>query len=205
VRPVPLGWRPDPSLLPESRRSVCEQLYPLGVERSVVVLVVGVPEAQEHKSRVAAELALALAESGHPRILLMEGDLQSPRVHRLMNVDMPMGSGFSQQIRARISGGARQWTVLGASKSLNVLGEGVMRTPGLLLSQQFSDSVRELRSYYDFIVIDGPSASLQVESQALDAVCDAVIFVCGKNGSPALVPLEALFPVKKFKTIVTAP
>ena len=123
-----------------------------------------------------------------------------------MNVDMPMGSGFSQQLRARISGNAeRRWTVIGCSKSLNALAEGMMRTPGLLLSQQFSDSVRELRNYYDFIVIDGPSASLQVESQAVDAVADAVVFVCGKSGSPALGSLQSLFSDKKFKTVVTAP
>ena len=206
VRPAPSGWRPDPSLHPEARRSLCEQLYPLAVENSMVVLVVGVPESQEQKSRVAAELALALAESGHPRILLLDADLQGPRVHRLMNADMPMGAGFSQQLRARINGNAeRRWTVVGCSKTLHVLAEGMMRSPGLLLSQQFADSLRDLRNYYDFIIIDGPTASLQVESQALDSVADGVLFVCGKAGSPALASTQALFREKKIKTVVTSP
>jgi tyrosine-protein kinase Etk/Wzc len=73
----------------------------------------------------------------------------------------------------------------------------------LLLSQQFSDSVRDLRGYYDFIVIDGPSSSLNVESQALDAVTDGVVFVCGKMGSPALSATQSLFREKKLKTVVT--
>jgi Mrp family chromosome partitioning ATPase len=204
VRPAPRDWRPDSSLDPRSRRGVCEELYPLAVQNCLVLLVVGVPESQDQKSRVAAEIALALSESGHPRILLLDADLQGPRVHRLMKVDMPMGSGFSQQLRGKINGNAeRRWTVIGCTTSLHVLAEGMMRTPGLLLSQQFSDSVRDLRGYYDFIVIDGPSSSLNVESQALDAVTDGVVFVCGKMGSPALSATQSLFREKKLKTVVT--
>jgi len=78
-----------------------------------------------------------------------------------------------------------------------------MRSPGLLLSRQFSDSLAELRHYYDFIVIDGPSASLPIESQALDAVADGVVYVCGKQGSAALAELQALFRPKRLQTVVT--
>jgi Mrp family chromosome partitioning ATPase len=204
VRPAPSNWAPDASLKPELRRPVCEQLYPLAVEGCFIVLVVGVPDSLEQKSRVAAELALALSESGHPRILLMDGDMQGPRVHRLMNVDMPMSAGFSQQLRDRInSKSERRWTVVSCGKVLHVLAEGMMRSPGLLLSRQFSDSLAELRHYYDFIVIDGPSASLPIESQALDAVADGVVYVCGKQGSAALAELQALFRPKRLQTVVT--
>ncbi|HEY3253308.1 MAG TPA: hypothetical protein VGJ91_05150, partial [Polyangiaceae bacterium] len=206
VRPTPSSWAPDATLKPESRRSVCEQLYPLAVEGCFIVVVVGVPESLEQKSRVASELALALAESGHPRILLIEGDMQEPRVHRLMRVDMPMSAGFSQQLRDRINGNSeRRWTVVGCGKSLHVLAEGMMRSPGLLLSRQFSDGLADLRNYYDFIVIDGPSASLPIESQALDAVSNGVVYVCGKPGAPGLAKLQALFRAKRLQTVVTSP
>jgi Mrp family chromosome partitioning ATPase len=206
VRPSPANWAPDPTLVPAVRRPVCEQLYPLAVEGCFIVLVVGVPEATEQKSRVAAELALALAESGHPRILLLEGDMQAPRVHRLMRVDMPMSAGFSQQLRDRINNkGDRRWTVVSCGKVLHVLAEGMMRSPGLLLSQQFSDGLADLRNYYDFIVIDGPSSSLAVESQALDAVANGVVYVCGKQGSPALPQLEGMFKEKRLQIVVTSP
>jgi len=206
VRPGPANWAPDPSLKPGLRRPVCEQLYPLAVEGCFIVLVVGVPEALDQKSRVAAELALALAESGHPRILLLEGDIQSPRVHRLMRVDMPMATGFSQQLRDRINGSIeRRWTVVSCDKVLHVLAEGMMRSPGLLLSRKFSDGLADLRTYYDFIVIDGPSTSLAVESQALDAVADGVVYVCGPQGSPSLAQLQAMFRQKRLQTVVANP
>jgi Mrp family chromosome partitioning ATPase len=206
VRPSPGDWSFDPTLSPPLRRPICEQLYPLAVEGCFIVLVVGVPESLEQKSRVAAELALALAESGHPRILLMEGDTQSPHVHHLMRVAMPMSAGFSQQLRDRINGNAeRRWTVVSCGNSLHVLAEGMLRSPGLLLSRQFSEGLADLRNYYDFIVIDGPGASLPVESQALDAVANGVVYVCGKQGSPSLAQLQALFREKRLQTVVTSP
>jgi Mrp family chromosome partitioning ATPase/uncharacterized protein involved in exopolysaccharide biosynthesis len=206
VQSAPDGWRPDKSLDPNLRRGICERLYPLALESCVVVLVVGVRDAAEQKSRVACELALALAEPGHPRILLLDADLQGPRVHRLMHVEMPMAAGFSQQLRSRINGSPeRRWTVIGCGKSLHVLAEGMMRSPGLLLSREFSDSLRELGNYYDFIVIDGPSSSLDIESQALDAVAGGVVLVSGSETSPGLIRLQSMFSGKRFTTFVTSP
>ena len=80
-----------------------------------------------------------------------------------------------------------------------------MRSPGLLLSRQFAEGLTDLRSFYDFIIIDGPSASLAVESQALYSVADGIVFVCGRDGSPSLARLQTLFGEKRIKTIVTSP
>ncbi len=207
VQEVPMTWRPDPRLTPQAQRALCEQLYPYAVESCFVLSVVAVPESVGYKSRVAAELALALAESGHPRILLLEGDLHRPWVQRMIGVDMPIASGFSQQLNGRAQGasaGAR-WTVMGCTRSLHVLAEGMMRSPGLMLSRQFAECLKELRTYYDFIVIDGPSASLDVDSGALDAVTDGIVTVCPAKGSQAIAHMQSLFARKRFSAFATAP
>lgn len=206
VHEVPSTWRPDPSLTPDAQRPLCEQLYPFAVETCFVIAVVSVPEAVSYKSRVAAELALALAESGHPRILLLEGDLQRPWVQRMIGVDMPISTGFSQQLNARAQGtnADTRWSVLGCTKTLHVLSEGMMRTPGLLLSRHFADCLNELRSYYDFIVIDGPSASLDVDYGALNAACDGLVTVCPAKGSRALAHMQTLFGQKKFSAFASS-
>ncbi|MEO8904972.1 MAG: hypothetical protein ABI488_21230 [Polyangiaceae bacterium] len=207
VREVAMGWHPDREVTPGAQLALCAQLYSFAVENCFVLSVVAVPEATNYKSRVAAELALCLAESGHPRILLLEGDLHRPWVARTMNVDMPMSAGFSQQLsaRARAHSDDERWTVMGCSKSLHVLAEGMMRTPGLLLSRQFAHCLSELRGYYDFIVIDGPTSSLDVDSGALDAVTDGLITVCPAMGSPALGRMQSLFGKKRFSAFATAP
>ncbi len=206
VREVQSDWRPDPNLTPEAQRALCESLYPYAVENCFVMAVISVPESVGYKSRVAAELALMLAESGHPRVLLLEGDFQRPWVQRTMRVDMPIATGFSQQLNGRTQGAqAAPWSVLGCSKSLHVLAEGMMRTPGLMLSRHFADCLRELRGYYDFIVIDGPTASLDVDAGALNAVTDGIVTVCPARGSANLAHLQTLFAQKRFSAFATAP
>jgi Mrp family chromosome partitioning ATPase len=169
--------------------------------------VIAVPESVSQKSRVAAELALGLAASGHPRILLLEGDLQRPWVQRLMRIEVPISGGFSQQMNARshrVEAGT-PWTVVGCSKSLHVLAEGMMRSPGLLLSKQFQECLRALRTYYDIIIIDGPSTALAIDAAALNAVIDGLVTVCPAAGSANLAPTHALFDKMRFSALVTVP
>lgn len=205
IRPAPSNWQPNPELTPDAQRGLCEQLYPYAVESCFVVAVVGVPESTHYKSRVAVELALALAASGHPRVLLLEADFHRPWVQRMLQLDMPMGTGFSQQLRNRINKGDRtRWTVLAPMNSLHVLAEGVMRTPGLVLSRQFAEALKEMRAYYDLIIIDGPTSSLDVDSNALDSVIDGLITVCPAGGSPSVARLQALFSSKRFSAFATS-
>ena len=207
VHVSPGNWQPDPALQPSARSALCEEVYPYAVENCLVLAVIAVPESVSHKSRVAAELALGLAASGHPRILLLEGDLQRPWVQRSMRIDVPISGGFSQQMNARshrVEVGS-PWTVVGCSKSLHVLAEGMMRSPGLLLSKQFQECLRALRTYYDIIIIDGPSTALAIDAAALNAVVDGLVTVCPATGSANLAPTHALFDQKRFSALVTVP
>src|SRR6185295_14529299 len=115
-------------------------------------------------------------------------------VHRLLNVEMPLGAGFSQQLHTRIQGSPSvRWTVLGCTQTLHVLGEGLMRSPGLLLSHQFGEALSTLQSIYDFIVIDGPTASVDVDSRALAAVSNGVVLVRPRQDSADVAYVESLF------------
>jgi Mrp family chromosome partitioning ATPase len=200
--PARVGWSPDPSLDPRARRALSDQVLPFAVEGCLVLGISAVRESRADKPQIAAELALALAEPNHPRVLLLEGDFQWPSVHRMMRVDMPMAMGFSQQLRGRNSAKADAWTVVECTPTLDVLAEGIMRSPGHILSVQFEESVRSLRSYYDVIVIDGPDASESVECRALANVIDAVAIVAPAAGSADIARAVRLFPEKSFSVVV---
>jgi Mrp family chromosome partitioning ATPase len=203
-QPVPKGWRADESLSPASRRPLCDELYPLAVQQCFVLAVSGVRTGAEDTARVATELALSLAETEHPRILLLEGNLQRPPIHRLMQIEMPLFAGFSEQLEARIQAGAERapWNVLACSASLHVLAEGVMRIPELILSRQFEDCVMELRQYYDVIVISGPTVSEIAACRAVQDVVDGGVLVCPKGGTSEIGEASALFSQKRFSTVL---
>jgi Mrp family chromosome partitioning ATPase len=202
VQRVPSGWRADLSLLPESRRNLCDEIYPFAVDNCCVVGVLGGADTADVKSRLAAELGLALAESGHTRVLLLEGDLERSSVKRFLRVDMPMNASFSQQMKARVAGGgASPWTVVECSPSLHVLAEGAESTPELILSQAFEDCLRELRSFYDFIVIDGPLLANVSACRAVRDVVDRVVFSHGRFGPSELQQAKVLFPDKRISVV----
>jgi Mrp family chromosome partitioning ATPase len=196
------GWSPDPSITPGARRELVDQLIPFVVDGCFVLGVSAVPEARAQKTRVSCEIALALAEARHPRVLLIEGDFQWPIVHELMRIEMPFSLGYSQQLRSSEPPETRGWTVVECGPSLHVIGEGIMRSPGLILSNHFEDSLRSFRSVYDIVVIDGPPISSEADCRALDSLVDGLVLVSPETGSPGLVHAGSIFSEKRFSTVV---
>jgi Mrp family chromosome partitioning ATPase len=171
--------------------------------RCFVVVITSAGGAQQVKSEAVAQLAMALAETGHPRILLMEGEFDRPAVHQVMGVEMPRSAGFSQQMHSRIHGqGGGNWVVVECLPTLHVLAEGRMRSPGLLHSFQFEGAVNDLRQRYEIIVIDGPPLSVNTDMRALEAVVDGIIVVM-RPGDREPTPVERALFGRKLLRIVT--
>jgi Mrp family chromosome partitioning ATPase len=200
-RSVAPGWAPDPNVVPDSRRELCDKLFPLALDSCFVIAVSGTPDAAESKSRVAAELAVSLAKSQHPRVLLLEGNRNRPAVHRLMRVDFA-AEGLSRQLESRARGNAAPWTVKRCSETLDVLGEGLNRAPGMMLTPTFTTGVHELKGYYDFVVIDGPFLYDSADCKALAGVIDGVVLVCSDERARERVEQLSPFGVKRFQSVV---
>jgi Mrp family chromosome partitioning ATPase len=202
AQPAPNGWRPDLSLLPEGRRALCKDLYPQAVDACAVVAIIGGTRRDDGKSRLAAELSLALAESGHPRVLLLEGDLSRPMVQRFLRVEMPEGQGLSEQLKSRIDErSSRPWLVVECSPTLHVLCEGKSASPELILSRPFEACLNELRSYYDFILIDGPPVSDAPACRAVRDVIDSAILVRAEKEGTELGEATSLFPDRRISVV----
>jgi hypothetical protein len=88
--------------------------------------------------------------------------------------------------------------VVRCAPTLDVLGEGIMRTPGLMVGPRFMESVAELKALYDFVVIDGPSLHDGNDCRALDAMLDATIFVHSRKRAAELSRAATLFAKKRF-------
>jgi Mrp family chromosome partitioning ATPase len=179
-RSVPPNWsglsargadEPDRQLA-----EIAAKIAELSTKSSFVVGIVSDRTELEAKSAVAAALATLLSEDTS-RVLLMEANFDWPAVHRQMAVAMPSFSGFSQQMHARTrKGPKRPWIVVRCSATLDVLAEGIVRSPGVLYSQQFAEAVSELRQYYRVIVCDGPVVG-GADARPLDAVTDGLVVV----------------------------
>jgi Mrp family chromosome partitioning ATPase len=201
-------WKPPVTRSPSPwlwtlRDELCAMAMERALGRCFVVMITSGGGARQAKSEAVAHLSLALAETGHPRILLMEGEFDRPAVHEVMGVEMPRSAGFSQQMHNRIhaqaSGG---WVVVECLPTLHVLAEGRVRSPGLLHSFQFEGAVTDLRQRYEIIVIDGPPLSVNTDMRALEAVVDGVIVVL-RPGDREPTPVERALFGRKLLKIVT--
>jgi Mrp family chromosome partitioning ATPase len=203
--PVLSSWRPDASISRERRREIAAEILTTAATGGHVVGVTGVRGVGSEKSRAAAEIAFALAEAKGPRTLLVEGDFHFPQLQNWLKLDVPLSAGFSQQLRARIQGAKEgRWHVVECTQTLHVLAEGVMRSPGLLLSNQFEQAMRELRSYYDIIVLDAPLAPGEAEGQALADVLDSVVVVAPKDRKSEIAEVSRTFGGKKLVRVLEA-
>lgn len=196
---VASSWQPDAKLVAGLRREVAGELLTLASNGCRVVCVTGLRGLGSEKSRAAVEIAFALAEAKHPRILLVEGDFHFPQLQNWVKIDVPLTAGFSQQLRGRIQGTKEgRWHVVECKPSLHVLAEGVMRSPGLLLSNQFEQAIRELRGYYDVIVLDAPLAPSEAEARAIADVADQIFVLASKDRSNEVAEIAALIPHKEM-------
>jgi hypothetical protein len=210
---VDVRWQPPATLHSlDAYRSLRGRILGLALDHCTVVLVAGAANVRDRKSRVAGQLAFALAETGHARILLLEGDFENPGVSSTLSLEMPMACGLSHQLEACVRGGPPSpLTVLRCSSSLHVLAEGVIRSPGLVLSVVFEAAILRLRGYFDVIVIDGPPATASVELTAIDGLVDAVVYAdpaldapCETTSCAPDPAISALFGNKRLLTAVSA-
>ncbi|HEU5076701.1 MAG TPA: hypothetical protein VFU02_21070 [Polyangiaceae bacterium] len=198
--PVPAGWNLQPELMPFSTQELATTVSEGWREGCIVVGVTARYDLSRVKASVAASLAFRLGESV-PRVLLMEGDFQDPKVHRTVRVEMPIAGGLSQQLQLRLARGTAPdtvWEVMECHTTVDVLAEGFIRSPGGILSQQFEQCLNDLRNCYDLIIIDGPPTSTGSEAQAFADLVDGVV-VCTPRDRPDVQGLaDGLFRNQRF-------
>jgi len=149
-----------------------------------VVLVAGMEDG-EGRTTAAASLAVAAARDGL-RVALVDADVRQGSVSRFL----PAGTGSSPGL----IGLARDPGVLEVAlldvpisgrKVLSVLpaGEIVEDLPSLFRSGGMKSAVAALRSRFDLVVIDCPSAAQYSETLSLAPTADAVVVIVRSGAS----------------------
>lgn len=165
-----ISFETDNAATAEAFRKLRTNLQFLAIDSPPRVLVVTSSVPSEGKSTTAINLALALAEADH-KVLLVDGDMRRPSLHQYLDLLQPVG--FSTVLSGRaLLGEALQKTRF---PGLTVLTSGsIPPNPSELLgSQSARRLLSELRSQYDYVVVD---------STPLLAVTDAAIMAAGADG-----------------------
>lgn len=169
-RQAAIGFEADNSAIAEAFRKLRTNLQFLAVDNPPRVIVVTSSMPSEGKSTTAINLALALAEAERS-VVLVDGDMRRPMLAKYL--DLVGTVGFSTVL----SGAASLSDALQKTRfpGLTVLTSGAIppNPSELLGSQSARKLLNELRTEFDYVIVD---------STPLLAVTDAAILAAGADG-----------------------
>jgi capsular exopolysaccharide synthesis family protein len=176
-------------LLTEPSRAECEQyrtlrtqLFHAAEKKQTQVVVITSALAGEGKTATALNLALAIAQSKEHRALVVDGDLRRPNIASYLGLRSRVG--FNEVLADEV--GALDAIVCLDDPELYVLpvNREAANPTELLSSERLVETIRELREYFDFIIVDSPPVAPFADARLLANLADAVILVVRAGMAP---------------------
>jgi capsular exopolysaccharide synthesis family protein len=161
------------SVTSEISRSIQSNLRFLGFEQKLKVITITSSIANEGKSKVAANLAAAIAGVGQ-KVLLIDADMRIPYQHQFWK--LPLKKGLSDILTGKSKLNQISWTVM---DNLDVITAGSRPQNALscLESIQMKTLLQEVSSLYDFIIIDTPPLLVAADTLSVTNITDGVLVV----------------------------
>jgi capsular exopolysaccharide synthesis family protein len=173
-------WKRKPSLLAEcARTTLTSILLPSEEGQAPQVIVFTSPCAGDGKTTVACNLSIAMAEIGR-KVLLIEGDLRRPRLHKVFGA--PNHSGLSDLLWTDIPLETVPIGHLVHQTDVSCLflmpGGSCRVTPAnLFYSPRMKRLLNRFRKEFDMILIDAPPMIHLADARVLGRFADGVILV----------------------------
>jgi non-specific protein-tyrosine kinase len=130
----------------------------------------------EGKTTTAANLAIALAQTGR-RVVLIDADMRNPSLHGLFNADNAMGLSVLLHAEQAAIDPAQDLQLVSDNLSLLPCGPIPPNPAELLASRRFEYVVNQLRRDVDFIIVDSPPLLEVTDASAVAARVNGTILV----------------------------
>jgi capsular exopolysaccharide synthesis family protein len=160
---------------------------------------------QEGKSLVAANLACALSESDHSRVLLVEGDMRRPSLCALFEV--PTGNGITEFLEDKCALEESIFFIRSAGVWLLPAGKTSANPQELMKSERLASLVAQISTWFDWVVIDSPPMLPLADTSIWMRIADGILLTArkGKTEKKALKScIEALDQEKLIGAILNS-
>jgi capsular exopolysaccharide synthesis family protein len=151
-----------------------------GSEAPRVVVFCGV-EAGDGSSWTCLRAGETLASQVKASVCLVDANLRTPFLHEYFRTDSLRG--FTEAILepGPIRGFARQ--VNGSNLWLVPCGSKTADPHALLASEQLRSRMAELKTEFDYVLVDGPPVNLYADTSLLGKLADGVVLVVQANST----------------------
>jgi capsular exopolysaccharide synthesis family protein len=173
-------WQNGSSVLAESFRATLASVLRDDWEAGVRVIMITSADPGEGKTMIAANLGIALAETGK-RVLLVDGDFRRPRLHHVFQVNNERG--LINLMTEETPVGEYTADSLGyetAIPHLTLLPNRPVRHYSLskvLHSRRLAELVETMQSQYDTVIVDAPPILNVADARIIGRLADGVILV----------------------------
>lgn len=159
----------------EDYRSLRTNLRYAGIENPGGALLVTSANPGEGKTTTAANLAIAIAQSGK-RVILVDADMRRPGVNRIFGLPNEVGltSLFLDQ-PLRVEEVLQPTQVPGLS--ILTSGEQPPNPAEMLESRRMTEILQTLRQQSDMVIIDSPPAMVVADANILASRCSGAVLV----------------------------
>lgn len=185
----------------ESYRTIRTNVLSMADKQGVKVIAIASPMQREGKSMTAANLSAALGQTDK-RVLVISMDIRKPRIHEFFRLQNERG------LSDILTGEASLGDVILKSETANVWlipGGRVPQQPAeLLQSPAMSSLLAEVRSTFDFAVIDCPPVLGLADCLAVLPLVDAVLLVVKAGRTRGGTIIEAVDQLERVGVSVDA-
>jgi protein-tyrosine kinase len=193
ARSPQLQWRPDEKTMlffngndsargTEEFRTLRSRLYHTREKMPLKKILVASALPREGKSFTAANLAQVLVLQHGRRVLLIDADLRSPRLH------MMLGAAASPGLSDYLQGGIDEFSIMqrGGMENLFFIpcGREVNDPSELVANGRLELLLQRVEGLFDWIIVDSPPAVPVSDASVLAKGCDGVLMVVRSNSTP---------------------
>lgn len=167
----------------ESYRVLRTNLQFSSLDKPLGSIVVTSPGPGEGKSTTAANLALVIAQAGS-RVLLLDGDLRRPNVHRLFQLPNNTGLTTAMLNVGQVPASSIQKTL---NPQLSVMTSGpIPPNPAELLgSARMKELIQQLQNDFELIIVDSPPLLAVADPAIVSKQVDGLLLVIGSGETRA--------------------
>lgn len=196
-------WRPAMDYFPtladrgesiEQFRGLRSQIYQFLDQGPLKTILISSGMPAEGKTFVAANLTMSLARNKNHNVLLIDADLRSPSLHKILGA--PNVPGLAEYL----ADAAQVNDILQRNKNLSIVEDGILRSipnitfiPGgaggdsaseLVANHRFEELIAVLSPHFDWILVDSPPALAFADAIDLARAADAVLLVARGATTP---------------------
>ena len=184
----------EKSFAAEAYRSVRANLSFCDIDDNIKTILFTSTKQNEGKTTIVSNVAYSFSKLEKSKVLLIDLDLRNPSVHKAFEINNKQGIINFLREETPI-----EKCVHEIDESMHILTTGgILDNPTeLLSSKKMKNFLQDIKSQYDYIFVDSPSAGVVSDAVVISSLVDGVVYVVGMKDTDLSFAQETVENLRK--------